>query len=147
LRIDKLIAIVQQELIAPWTRIKDMLNNLRLEVPRDEESYYRTQRARASVGPLKWFRKALIGPNQDRLLRDVLAKLIDESRTWATLEPKEVNARFYDLCTEAIHRYFQSEAGMSCDRLLAECYEYPSEQYKTEVAVLLARAQANWELH
>ncbi|MBW8879432.1 MAG: hypothetical protein JF614_31240 [Acidobacteria bacterium] len=145
--IEKLISIVQQELIAPWTRIKDMLNNLRLEVSRDENSYYRTQRARASVGPLKWFRRALVGPNQDRLLREVLGKLVTESRTWAALEPKEVNARFYNLCTEAIHHYFQSEAGMNCDRLLAECFEHPSEKYKTEVAVLLARAQANWELH
>jgi hypothetical protein len=146
-RIDKLIAIVQQEYIAPWTRIRDMLNSLRLEESRDEESYYHIQRARASVGTLKWFRKALIGPNKDRLLRDVLNQLIAESRSWAALKPKEVNARFYDLCTEAIHHYFQNESGMSCDRLLAECFEHPGERYRTEVAVILGRAQANWELH
>ena len=146
-RIEKLILIVQQEFINPWTRIKDMLNTLRLAVSRDEESYYRAQRARASVGPLKWFRQNLILPNQERLLREVLLKLIEESRTWAALEPKEVSARFYDLCTEAIHRYFQNEPDMNCDRLLAECFEHPSGKYKTEVAVLLARAQATWEIH
>jgi hypothetical protein len=146
-RIEKLILIVQQEFIAPWTRIKDMLNTLRLAVSRDEESYYRAQRARASVGPLKWFRQNLIVPNQDRLLREVLLKLINESRTWAALEPKEVSARFYDLCTEAIHHYFQNEPDMDCDRLLAECFEYPSGKYKIEVAELLSRAQANWEIH
>ena len=51
------------------------------------------------------------------------------------------------LCTEAIHRYFQNEPDMNCDRLLAECFEHPSGKYKTEVAVLLARAQATWEIH
>jgi hypothetical protein len=146
-RIEKLIVIVQQEFIAPWTRIKDMLNTLRLAVSRDEDSYYRAQRARASVGPLKWFRQNLIVPNQDRLLREVLLKLIEESRTWAALEPKEVSARFYDLCTESIHHYFQNEPDMNCDRLLAECFEHPSGKYKTEIAVLLSRAQANWEIH
>ena len=65
-----------------------MLNTLRLAVSRDEESCYRAQRARASVGPSKWFRQNLILPNQERLLREVLFKLIEESRTWAALEPK-----------------------------------------------------------
>jgi hypothetical protein len=146
-RVEKLILIVQQEFVEPWKRIKEMLNTLRLAVSRDENSYYRVQRARASVGPLRWFREKLIFPQQDRLLRRVLLKLIEESRTWATLEPKEVSARFYDLCTEAIHHYFQNEPEMNCDRLLAECFEHPSGKYKTEVAVLLSRAQANWEIH
>ncbi len=146
-RIEKLAFIVQQEFIAPWMRIKDMLNMLSLAEARDEESYYHIRRARTSVGPLKWFRKALIGPNQDRLLHDVLRKLIEESRTWAPLEPKEVNVRFYDLCTEAIHHFFQNEPGMTCDHLLANCFEYPSERYKAKVDVLLSRAQANWEIH
>ena len=87
-RIERLIAVVQQEFIDPWTRIKGMLDNLRLEVSRDEDSYYRARPARTSTGPLKWFRQALIAPNQERLVRDVLSTLIDEAGTWATLEPE-----------------------------------------------------------
>ena len=36
---------------------------------------------------------------------------------------------------------------MSCDRLLAECFEHPGGKYRAQVTSLLSRAQANWELH
>jgi hypothetical protein len=145
-KVERLVSILQQEFITPWTRIKGVLDNLRLATFRNEESYYRVHRARTSVCPLSWFESEMLKPNQEILLGDVRKKLIEESRSWAALEPRDLNARFYQLCTEAIYHFFRTQDDMSCDRLLADCFKDPVE-YKEIVTGLLMRSQASWELH
>jgi hypothetical protein len=145
-RIERLVTIVQQEFVAPWKRIKEVLGNLEFAAPLDEDAYYRAHRARASAGPVRWFHEVLRN-NMPRLEKAILEQLVDDAGTWATLEPKELNARFYAVCSEAIRQFFASEPEMTCDRQLARCYGHPGERYKTAVAVLLDRAKANWEMH
>lgn len=146
LKLERLITLIDAELLPRWRDIQTMFGALRLEQPRDEDAYYRLHRARASVCPLSYFIK-LLEPHLPGLLKGVIEDLVQASAEWTKLTPKELNERFYALCTEAVTRHFRGEAGFSCDRLLADYFEHPSSKYQTEVEVLLSRARANWELH
>jgi hypothetical protein len=144
-KVDRLLAILEQQSNA-WERIQNMFRSLNVDTPRDEDSYYRTRRARASVCPLSWFQQ-ILERRQSDLLERVLRGLVDVAEEWVSLGPKDLNERFYRLCSEAIHRHFENEANIDCDQLLAECFEHPGVRYRTQLAVLLARAEANWEVH
>jgi hypothetical protein len=77
---------------------------------------------------------------------EVLSRLIDEYQAWAALKPHESNARFYQMCGDAVSNFLHGEPGMTCERLLVECYEYPSGKYETKIDSLLALAGVNWEI-
>lgn len=144
-RLDRLVMMLKQQTSA-WAQIQQMFKGLNSDTSRDEDSYYRTRRARASVCPLKWFMQLLKEP-RPRLLKRVLSSLIQKAEHWVTLENKQLNEHFYQLCSESIHHHFRNEPNIDCDSLLANCFEYPGLKYRTEVAVLLSRAGANWEMH
>jgi len=135
-----------EALIRPWREIRQSFESLRLEMPRDAASYYRARQALTPICRLDYFRE-LVDGHQERLVGGVLRELIKEADLWADLTPNQLAERFSGLCTRAVREHFAGEAGIDCDQLLADCYDYPGPRYQGEVGVFLNRAGANWELH
>lgn len=145
-QIQALIDLGEREFLGLWRRIRSIFNDLRFPPPRTEEAYYRDKRALTSICPLDWFVTKL-EERRTGLLDEVLATLAQDASQWAEFESGELSQQFYELCAERIRAYFRSQSGMTCDDLLAECFDYPSDTYKSKVAVFLARANPNWEMH
>lgn len=144
-KIDALAVLIRQEMLEPWRKIQVLFEDLRLDPPRGEESYYRSRPAMTSVCPIAHFAD-IIEPVKERLIRSVLEDLVMESDRWADFSRRDLTERLNGLCVEAMQDHFEKESGIECDRLLAEYYGHPSEKYETELNVLLGQAQANWEL-
>ncbi|MEX2261867.1 MAG: tubulin-like doman-containing protein [Bryobacteraceae bacterium] len=133
-------------LIERWQHIRTLFVNLRLRKADDEIAYYRVRPSRTGVCPLAWF-ITLLDPFREAMIERILAGLVEEFDTWSQVSAAELSSRFYALCTRAMHDHFQGEAGMTCDRLLADCYKHPSDRYREMVSALSARARASWEIH